>query len=70
MDKYKYDESNSLWYELKRDYYFPCLILLESESKPIGLWGAAAQELLAGELEDCLHATTDQRQAEQLSCRN
>ena len=39
MDKYKYDESNGLWYELKGDYYFPCLTLPESESKPIGLWG-------------------------------
>ena len=38
MDKYKYDESNGLWYELKGDYYFPCLTLPESESKPIGLW--------------------------------
>ena len=39
MDKYKYDESNGLWYELKGDYYFPCLTLPESEYKPIGLWG-------------------------------
>ena len=39
MDKYKYDESNGLWYELKGDYYFPCLTLPESENKPIGLWG-------------------------------
>lgn len=39
IDKYKYNESNSLWYELKRDYYFPCLTLLERESKPIGLLG-------------------------------
>ena len=27
MDKYIYDESNSLWYELQGDYYIPCLIL-------------------------------------------
>ena len=40
MDKYKYDESNGLWYELKGDYYFLCLTLPESESKPIGLWGS------------------------------
>ncbi len=39
MDKYKYDESNGLWYELKGDYYFPCLTLPESENKPIGIWG-------------------------------
>ena len=40
MNKYIYDESNGLWYELQRDYYIPCLILpTEKEHKPIGLWG-------------------------------
>ena len=40
MDKYIYDESNSLWYELHGDYYIPCLTLpTEKEHKPIGLWG-------------------------------
>ncbi len=39
MDKYIYDESNGLWYELQGDYYIPCLTLPEAESKPIGLWG-------------------------------
>lgn len=40
MDKYIYDESNSLWYELQGDYYIPCLTLpTEKEHKPIGLWG-------------------------------
>ena len=40
MDKYIYDESNGLWYELQGDYYIPCLILpTEKEDKPIGLWG-------------------------------
>ena len=40
MDKYIYDESNGLWYELQGDYYIPCLTLpAEKEHKPIGLWG-------------------------------
>ena len=40
MDKYIYDESNGLWYELQGDYYIRCLILsTEKEYKPIGLWG-------------------------------
>lgn len=40
MDKYIYDESNGLWYELQGDYYIPCLTLpAEKENKPIGLWG-------------------------------
>lgn len=25
MEKTIYDESNGLWYELRGDYYFPCL---------------------------------------------
>lgn len=40
MEKYIYDESNGLWYELQGDYYIPCLILpAEKENKPISLWG-------------------------------
>jgi len=40
MEKYIYDESNGLWYELQGDYYIPCLTLpAEKENKPIGLWG-------------------------------
>lgn len=40
MDKYIYDESNGLWYELQGDYYIPCLTLpTEKEHNPIGLWG-------------------------------
>src|SRR5699024_8530951 len=40
MDKYIFDESNGLWYELQGDYYIPCLTLpTEKEHKSIGLWG-------------------------------
>ena len=40
MEKYIYDESNGLWYELQGDYYIPCLALpAEKENKPIALWG-------------------------------
>ena len=39
MDKYIYDESNGLWYELQGDYYIPCLILPTEKEQPIGLWG-------------------------------
>ena len=39
MEKYIYDESNGLWYELQGDYYIPCLALLADTEKPIGLWG-------------------------------
>lgn len=46
MDKYIYDESNGLWYELQGDYYIPCLILSEEETQPIGLWGQRHREHL------------------------
>lgn len=39
MEKYKYDESNGLWYELQGDYYIPCLKLPEEEQQPIGVCG-------------------------------
>ena len=35
MDKYIYDESNGLWYELQGDYYIPC-ITLPTEKENIG----------------------------------
>ena len=47
MDKYIYDESNGLWYELQGDYYIPCLTLpTEKEYKPIGLWGQRPKRYL------------------------
>lgn len=39
MEKYKYDESNGLWYELEGDYYLPRLKLPEAEQVHIGIWG-------------------------------
>ena len=39
MEKTIYDESNGLWYELRGDYYFPCLAMPAQEERPIGIWG-------------------------------
>lgn len=39
MDKYIYDEKNGLWYELRGDYYLPCLKLPEEIEVHIGAWG-------------------------------
>jgi hypothetical protein len=40
MDKYIYDNSNGLWYELQGDYYIPFLVLPdEKEERHIGIWG-------------------------------
>ncbi len=39
MDKYIFDESNGLWYELQGDYYIPCLELpAAKEERHIGVW--------------------------------
>ena len=46
MEKYTYDESNGLWYELQSDYYLPCLKLPEEEHQPIGIWGQRHHEYL------------------------
>ncbi len=57
MDKYIYDESNGLWYELQGDYYIPCLTLpTEKEYKPIGLWGQRHERYLQ-EHKRALYAT-------------
>ena len=39
MEKTIYDESNGLWYELRGDYYIPCLTVPAHEERPIGIWG-------------------------------
>ena len=39
MDKYIFDESNGLWYELQGDYYIPCLKLSDENQVTISIWG-------------------------------
>lgn len=39
MEKYVFDKSNGLWYELQGDYYIPCLTVPVQEERPIGIWG-------------------------------
>lgn len=39
MEKYIYDASNGLWYELHGDYYIPSLALNDDDVQPIGKWG-------------------------------
>lgn len=39
MEKYIFDKSNGLWYELQGAYYIPCLTVPAQEEKPIGIWG-------------------------------
>lgn len=39
MEKFIYDKSNGLWYELNGDYYIPCLVLQEAAERLIGIWG-------------------------------
>ena len=46
MEKYIFDVSNGLWYELQGDYYIPCFILPEVKTKEIGVWGMRHLEYL------------------------
>ncbi len=43
MDKYIFDETNGLWYELAGDYYFPCLTVPAEKQQSVGTWGATTQ---------------------------
>ena len=75
MDKYIYDESNGLWYELHGDYYLPCVTM--PERKPVGIWGRRYRKylkehrnttytamMLAGTLDD--HLAEIDQQAEDM----
>ena len=46
MEKYIYDESIGLWYELQGDYYIPCLKLPDEEQVEIGIWGQRHLEFI------------------------
>lgn len=46
MEKFIYDNSNGLWYELHGDYYLPCLVIPEEEVHIIGVWGRKHQQYL------------------------
>lgn len=46
MEKYIYDNSNGLWYELHGDYYLPCLVISEEEVHTIGIWNRKHQQYL------------------------
>ncbi len=42
--QYIYNEQNSLWYELRGDYYIPCLELpSEKEEQSIVIWGSGVR---------------------------
>ena len=46
MEKYIYDNSNGLWYELHGDYYLPCLAIPKEENHTIGTWSRKHQQYL------------------------
>ena len=46
MEKYIYDNSNGLWYELHGDYYLPCLVIPEEASHTISIWDRKRQQYL------------------------
>ena len=60
MEKYIFDESNGLWYELQGDYYIPCFTLQEVETKEIGVWGMRHLDYL----KSCRKVTYNRLQTE------
>ena len=78
MDKYIFNETNGLWYELVGDYYFPCLTVPAEEEQSVGVWGQRHKRylkeyrpalynalLLSGKLNNYL-ADIDQQAQERL----
>ena len=78
MDKYIFNVTNGLWYELVGDYYFPCLTVPAEEEQPVGVWGQRHKRylkeyrpalynalLLSGKLNNYL-ADIDQQARERL----
>ena len=39
MERYIYNQENSLWYELHGDVYLPCISPAEDNVRTIGKWG-------------------------------
>ena len=46
MEKYFFDQCSGLWYERQGDYYIPRLVLDETDTSPIGMWGRKHQQYL------------------------
>lgn len=46
MEKYIFNESNGLWYELQGDYYIPCLTVPDGENYSIGIWAQRHERCL------------------------
>lgn len=46
MEKHIFDQRNGLWYKLQGGYYIPCLVLEETDTSPIGMWGRKHQQYL------------------------
>lgn len=68
MDKYIFNENNSLWYDLVGDYYFPCLTVPTEEEQSVSV-GAAAQVVSQRLPTSSLRCLAVERQTEQLPCR-
>ena len=67
MDKYIYDESNGLWYELQGEYYIPCLELpAEKDERHIGVWGQRYLRYKTKTGRFCVH--TRKRPQNHFSC--
>ena len=46
MERYIFDESNGLWYELVGDYYLPMVTVQQMDAEKIGIWGERRRRFL------------------------
>ena len=46
MEKYFFDQCSGLWYEHQGDYYISRLVLDETDTSPVGMWGRKHQQYL------------------------
>ena len=56
-DKYIYDESNGLWYELQEDYYIPCLILPTEKNTSLSAYGGQRHKRYLQEHKRAVYTT-------------
>ena len=54
MEKYIYNEQNGLWYELKGDYYIPCLTIPKEEQQPSACGGVGIFGIFVSIAKGCM----------------
>ena len=56
MEKYIYDDNNGLWYELRGDYYYPCLTVPGEEQSPLVFGGSGTCDISRRSARPCIRS--------------